>query len=130
MHYAPPTHSKKLIRKYEFGAHFDSINMICAANELSFYSMIRTPFGVHIIKKSAVKYNTSGHYRGRRYNNTLKSKSTLCGFRTGNKSNHNNTQPPQTCLVIFSPIVKLFYHILLHQGSSKPIFHNTPLLQA
>ena len=74
MQYAPPTHSEKLLRKYEFGAHFDSINMICAANELSFYSVIRTPFVVHIIQKSAVKYNTSGHYRGRRYNNTLKSK--------------------------------------------------------
>jgi len=74
MHYTPQTPSKKIIRKYEFWENFDSINMNCAANELSFYSMIRTPFGVHIIKKSAVKYNTSGHYRGRRYNNTLKSK--------------------------------------------------------
>jgi len=55
MQYAPSTPSKKLLQKYEFGAHFDSINMICAANELSFYSVIRTPFGVHIIQKNSSK---------------------------------------------------------------------------
>ena len=110
MQYAPPTHSKKLIWKYKFGAHFDSINIISAAHELSFYSVIRTPFGVHIIQKSSVKYNTSGHNRGRTYNNTLQSKSTLCDFRTGNKSNHNNTQPPHTCLVIL-PQSETFFSI-------------------